>query len=98
MSVDSVPLGWLIYHPHVRFNRSNARSVAPMEKCACSSIEVMKGDIFPGSSGDAGPIGVQYCVRLLLMLGKRLGGAMEKRRARLLASCGLMGVLVALSR
>jgi len=59
----------------------------------------MKGDIFPGNSGEAGPMGVQYFFKFSLIPSAASGGAMLKRRARLLASCGWsVVVVVALSR
>jgi len=57
----------------------------------------MKGEMLNGSSGLAGPIGVQLKVRRVVMDGMEVLGARLKRRGREFASCGCRLVVVSLS-
>ena len=68
MTVDSVPLGLLMYQPQLRLIRSRARSALPIVKCAAISKLDIKGEMFPGSSGEMAPIGPQFLTRFVDML------------------------------
>lgn len=98
INVEPVPLGWLMYQPHVFLKRSRARVAFPIAKWAWSSKLVMKGEILFGNSGLAGPMSVQYSWRRSEMSDVMFGYVTLNRMAKLLASCGYRVVDVALSR
>lgn len=52
-----------MYHPHRLWMSWRARSGYPEAKWASSSMDEMKGEMFPGSSGLEGPRGVQFETR-----------------------------------
>ena len=72
--------------PHVVRSSSSAELVERWRNRPRSSKEVMNGEMLCGSSGETGPMGDQFWVNWVVMLGIWDDGGMEKRRERELAS------------
>ena len=88
MNVLWVEFGLFKIHPHISRISLNARATSRAFTCADNSNDVINGEMLCPSSGDAGPIGVQFFVKPEDTEEKRSLAVALKYRAMELASCG----------